>query len=67
MNRTEYEVTITPKFPRWNYQSWTVRVVAENKTQANKRARRDLESEGHIFTHSDAATFSAADVTQETE
>ena len=54
-----YEVTVSPKFPTWNNKPFTVEVSASSKSEANKRARRNLESEGFIFTHSDAATFTA--------
>lgn len=57
--KTTYTVTVTPKFPGWNNKPFTVEVEAASKSEANKRARRDLETQGYIFTHSDAATFSA--------
>lgn len=57
--KTTYTVTVTPKFPSWNSKPFTVEISAESKQEANKRARRTLEAEGHIFTHSDAATFTA--------
>jgi hypothetical protein len=62
-----YQVTITPKYPTARHgrnAAWHVLVQANSKREANKRARRQLENEGHIFTHSDAATFTAHDVTQ---
>lgn len=58
MDKT-YIVTISPKFPQWNYKAWDVEVVANSKSHANRMVRRQLEREGHVFTHSDAATFTA--------
>jgi hypothetical protein len=54
-----YTVTVTPKYPTWNNQPFSVQVLAKSRADANKRARRDLENEGHVFTHSEAATFRA--------
>jgi len=58
-----YIVTVTPKFQTFagSFRSgaYTVEVRAASKTEANKFARRQLENEGHVFTHGDACTFSA--------
>jgi hypothetical protein len=60
----KYLVTITPKYPGWNYKAWTVEVEAKSKLDANKTARCQLERDGHIFTRDDAATFRASPVKQ---
>jgi len=52
-----YNVTITPKFPTWNNKAFEMKVFAKSSSDANKKARRELENEGHHFTQSDAATF----------
>ena len=54
-----YIVTVTPRFPRWNWSPFEVKVYAKDKATANKRARAILESEGHFFRFEDACTFRA--------
>jgi DNA repair protein RadC len=63
--KRKYIVTVTPKYITWNYKPWDVEVLASSKAQANKIARAKLEAEGHIFTQSDAATFSAKEAPDE--
>lgn len=62
MKANLYTVTVTPAYPTWNNVPFTVEVRADSKREANKTARRNLENEGHVFTHSDAVSFSAVEV-----
>jgi len=58
-----YIVTVTPKFQyfagSFRSGSYEVEVRATSKRNANREARAKLEREGHIFTGTDACTFSA--------
>lgn len=61
----KFSVTVTPKYPS-SYNSrneMTIEVRARDKRDANKTARYQLESKGHCFTHDDASTFRAVEVT----
>jgi hypothetical protein len=51
----QFDVVCTPKFPTWNARSFTVRVLAWNKADANKLARRDT----YNATHGTAYMFKA--------
>ena len=44
----KYDVKVTFKFPAWDEkEGFTVQVYARTKAEANKRARRMIEDDGH--------------------
>lgn len=54
-----YEVTVTPKYPDRIRRQFTMTVEASSKSEAIKRARSELERDGHYFKGDDAVTFMA--------
>jgi hypothetical protein len=58
----KYRVTITPKFPYRGNNVDERTVLAKSASEANKKVRHQMESEGHRFTHNDQASFRAEEV-----
>lgn len=60
-----YTVTVRKQHPAWDERDgFTVQVVAKSKSEAIKRARRQMEDAGHVGAGCGRATFTAREVTK---